>query len=169
MGELARNRRVDRALDTPGRGVWIATGLVLLAGVLVILWVMSPTERGRRRVMEDLELGDSISRVVGFLGAAPARCPAAALSHLQPSFPPGWHAASVARALQALEERTLERWIYPVRPRTDTGCAPQDGQTEIGISDTGRVVWYITVTGKTPIRLPAEITPALPDGVGSVR
>lgn len=166
---MARNHRVDRALDTPKRGIWIATGLVLLVGVITIVWVVSPTERGRRRVMDELELGDSTSRVVVYLGEAPARCPGSALSHLQPSFPPGWPAASVAAALQALEARTRERWVYPLSTGATAGCQPRDGQTEIGVSPDGTVVWYVTVTGKTPLRIPEDISPAQPDGAVSAR
>lgn len=166
---MARNQRMDRALDPPKRGIWIATGLVMAGGLLVLLWAVSPAELGRRRALEALELGDTTARVVAYLGEAPARCPIASLAHLRETFPPGWPAASVNRAVQALETRTRERWVYPLSSRSAAGCQPRDGQTEIGVSAAGRVLWYVAVTGKTPLRLPDEISPAQPEGVASAR
>lgn len=156
-------------MQTPKRGIWIATAAVLLGGLVVILWVTSPAEGRRREIMDRLELGDSASRVVALLGEAPARCPGAELAHLGASFPPGWPGSSSEAALQALGVRTHERWVYPLGPGRPAGCDPREGQTEIGISPDGTILWYVAVTGKTPLRLPAEISPASPDGAASDR
>ncbi len=135
----------------------------------MVLWSASPTERRRRGLVERLEVGDSASRVAATLGEAPARCAGRELSHLRESFPPGWPSSSVEEALQTLAARTGERWVYPLSLRRPAGCEPRAGQTEIGVSPEGNVLWYVAVTGKTPLRLPEDISPARPAGEASGR
>ena len=134
---------------------------VLLVGLLVVIWAASPGERRRRGVMEDVVPGDTAAVVVGLLGEPAARC--SGVAHLRDAFPPGWPTAAVQTALQRLEAETAERWVYPVG-RGTPDCAPADGRTEVGIDGRGRVLWTIPVTGRTPVRLPADMTPAAPDG-----
>lgn len=161
---IARNRHLDRALGTQSRGIWIATGVILLAGLVALVWLTSPGERRQRELVERLELGDPSSRAVALLGEAPARCPASSLDHLRNSFPPGWPDIAADRALEALRTRTAERWVYPLSPRRVAGCDPVEEQTEIGIEADGTILWYIAVAGKTPLRLPEDIAPATPAG-----
>lgn len=159
-----RNRRLDEALQTPKRGIWIATGIIVVLGILVLVWAVSPTERRRRSVMGDLELNDPASRVTELMGAPGARCPGSSVAHLARSFPPGWPASATEAALQEMGEETRERWVYPISLRRTASCAPRDGQTEIGVGRDGRVLWYVVVVGKTPLQLPDTYSPAAPEG-----
>lgn len=133
-------------------------------GLLVLFWVVSPTERKRREVVERLEVGDSVSRVEHLLGHGAARCPVGSLQHLEQSFPAGWPGASVQTALHAMAARTKERWVYSLSARHHPSCTPADGVTEIGVGADGRLVWYVPVTGKTTLTLPDDLTPGRPDG-----
>jgi hypothetical protein len=136
--------------------------VVVLLGAAVILWVTSPGEQLRRRAMRGVEVGADSGTVVAELGAPPARCSPRVLRHLAPAFPPGWPQASIDAALLRLEADTRERWVYPIKRRAP-GCAPRSGQTEVGIAHDGKVLWLVTVTGKTPLALPEELAPATPD------
>ena len=158
-----RTRRIDNALQTQKRAMWTATALVLLVGVLVLVWVVSPAERRRRGAMDGLDVGDPASRLVQLLGEPAARCPAGDLAQLRGAFPPGWPGASVESALGTLAAATAERWVYPIG-RGSSDCAPLDGRTEVGVDAERRVLWYVTVTGKTPVQLPPEVSPASPGG-----
>jgi hypothetical protein len=137
---------------------------VVLVGALVLIWVVSPTERKRRDLVERLEPGDSTSRVEELLGSAGTRCPVGSLAHLERSFPPGWPGASTQTAIQALARRTTERWVYPLSSRHRSECSPVDGVTELGVGGDGRIVWYVAITGKTTLILPDDLTPAGPEG-----
>ena len=134
--------------------------VIVLLGLVALVWVVSPTERRRRGLVENLEVGDSSTQVVQTLGSPSARCPGQELSHLQETFPPGWPAAAVQTTLQELGEQTRERWVYPMNPRRAAGCTPSDGQTEIGVDAEGRVLWIVGVVGKTPLQLPEDYAPA---------
>lgn len=110
--------------------------------------------------MERLNPGDPLERVTELLGEPGARCSAGDLSHLAESFPPGWPAASVETTLQTLGTETRERWIYPLDPDDEAPCAPTNEQTELGIAADGRLLWYVAITGESPLRLPGRFTPA---------
>jgi hypothetical protein len=142
--------------------VWRATAAVLVVGLLILAWAVSPTERRRLSVVARLEVGDSVSRVVELLGDPAARCPGGQVGHLQRSFPEGWPTAATETALAQLARETRERWVYPVGRGAHAGCAPRRGQTEVGVGSDGRVRWLIANTGKTPVRLPAEYAPGNP-------
>lgn len=144
--------------------MWRATAAVVVVGLLALIWLFSPTERKRRDLVQRLELGDSVSRVEDLLGSAPLRCPVGSLDHLEGSFPPGWPGASSRSALQALQARTRERWIYPMGNRKPADCMPVDGSTELGVSADGHLVWYVAITGKTTLTLPDDLSPAGPEG-----
>jgi hypothetical protein len=159
---LPRNRRLDDALGTSKRSVWIATGLILLAGAVLLFWFFSPGERSRRDRVGRLELGDPSARVAAVLGEPPARCPAGDLSHLRESFPPGWPAASLETALQTLAGETSERWVYPLDDDDTASCGGRRGTTEIGLDAEGRILWSIAILGETRIELPERFTPATP-------
>lgn len=136
----------------------------MLVGLLVLIWVVSPSERKRREVVSRLEIGDSISRVEELLGPEVTHCPVGSLQHLQSSFPTGWPGASIQAALPALAKRTRERWVYSLGKDQRADCAAVDGVTEIGVGSDGRLVWYIAVTGKTTLILPEDLSPAGPEG-----
>ena len=159
---MPRNRRLDDALGTSKRSVWIATGLIVLGGVVLLFWFFSPGEQSRRDRVGRLEQGDASARVAAVLGEPPARCPAGDLAHLRESFPPGWPAASRATALQTLAAETSERWVYPLDDDEPAGCAGEAGTSEIGIDAGGRILWSVAIIGETRIDLPARFTPATP-------
>lgn len=158
--QLARNRNLDEALGASKRSIWIATGVILLLGAVLLLWLVSPTERSRRAEVERLELGDPMGRVAGILGPPGTRCSGRDLAHLAGSFPPGWTAPSIETTLQALGEETGERWIYPLDEDDEAGCGPADGQTEVGLDGAGRLLWYVAITGESPLELPERFAPA---------
>jgi hypothetical protein len=160
---LPRNRRLDDALGSSKRSIWIATGFILLIGAVLLVWLMSPTERSRRGEVGRLQLGDSQARVTEILGPPGARCQTGDLSHLSQSFPPGWPPPSVETTLQTLGEETASRWIYPLDPDDPAECTPADGQTEIGIDAGGALLWYVTITGESPLQLPERFEPAAAD------
>ena len=159
---MPRNRTLDRALGTSKRSIWIATGAIFVLGALLLIWFFSPSERGRRSDMDDLALGDPMERVASVLGPPAARCPSGSLAHLAGSFPPGWPAPSVETTLQALAEETGDRWVYPLDDNDAAGCTPVDGQTEIGLDTEGRLLWYVTIMGESPLELPERFAPAAP-------
>jgi hypothetical protein len=66
--------RVDRVLHTHGRGPWIASGIIAALGLVLLVWLISPTERKRRSVMADVAIGSDTAGVVRLLGP-PVRCP----------------------------------------------------------------------------------------------
>ena len=134
--------------------------MILALGAILLLWLASPSERGRRSDMDDLAFGDPTERVASVLGPPAARCAGDDLAHLSGSFPPGWPTPSVETTLQALGEETGERWIYPLDDDDPAGCAPVDGQTELGLDAEGRLLWYVTITGESPLELPARFAPA---------
>src|SRR5690606_25052031 len=123
-------------------------------------WLASPTERSRRGQVDRLELGDLAARVAEVLGPPGARCSAGDLSYLSDSFPPGWPTPAVETTLQALSQETGDLWIYPLDPDDEATCAPAEGRTELGFDAAGRLLWYVAITGESPLQLPERFTPA---------
>lgn len=138
---------------------------ILLLGLVVLVWVMSPSERRRRSLANRLQIGDSVTRVTELLGPPGARCPGSSLAHLARAFPGGWPSAAVETALQTLANQTRERLVYPVgRSAGAAACSRSSRQTEVGIDPAGRVRWVIAETGRTTLRLPPDFAPAQPGG-----
>ena len=160
---MARKRAVDRALHTHGRGPLIATGVIAVLGVILLVWFLSPTERRRRSVMQEVAIGADTTEVARLLGA-PVRCPHGSTEQLRRSFPEDWSARAVETALSRMDFGTRERWLYGINPRRPIGCDATEEHTEIGVGVDGRVLWTIDITGQTPIRLPETYTPS---GTGS--
>ena len=160
---MARTRAVDRVLHSQGRGPWIASGVMVELGDLLLAWFLSPSERKRRSVMEDVAIGADTAQVLRLLGA-PVRCPPRATEQIRTSFPEDWPPRLVETALSRMDFGTRERWVYPINPRKSIGCDSTDAHTEIGVGVDGRVLWTVDITGRTPIRLPEDYTPS---GAGS--
>ena len=156
---MARSRTVDRALDTHGRGTWVATGVIVVLGLALVAWLVSPTERKRRSVVDGLEIGSDSSEVLRALGA-PVRCGPAPLERFREGFPSDWPRPVTELAAADLSARTAQRWIYAVNPRDRIACDSRDAHTEVGIGADGRVLWHIAITGRTPIETPAAYTPS---------
>ena len=160
---MPRKRAVDRVLQTHGRGPWIASGVIALLGAVLLVWFLSPTERRRRSVMEDVAIGADTAEVVRLLGA-PMRCPPEAPEQVRTSFPEDWPPRAVETALSRMDFGTRQRWVYGVNLRRRLGCDTTEPHTEIGVGVDGRVLWTVDLTGRTPIRLPEDYTPS---GAGS--
>lgn len=159
---MARSR-VDRVLHTHGRGPRIASLAIALLGMIVLVWFLSPTERKRRSLMEDVALGADTTEVIRVLGA-PVRCGPKYTEQIRASFPEEWSQRQVETALSRMDHSTRQRWVYPVNSRKPLGCNASEAHTEIGVDAAGRVLWAVDVTGRTPIRVPEEYTPS---GAGS--
>ncbi|HEV2130610.1 MAG TPA: hypothetical protein VGR27_05885 [Longimicrobiaceae bacterium] len=158
-----RKRRLDYALRSRQRGVWLVTAAILLMGVVAILLTTRTGEGGRMRMLERLEPGDSAARVAEVMGEPARRCATGSLDHLRTQFPPGWSPAALEQALERLKEETGQRLIYPVGSRDAADCTPPRGMTEIGMDQEQRVLWYVPVTGKRPLQLPPGLTPQAVD------
>ena len=158
---MARRRAVavDRALDTHGRGPWIATGVIVALGVVLLAWLISPTERRRRSQLDELAIGTDTAVVVQQLGE-PVRCAPGSLERFREGFPTDWPRPITELAIADISARTRQRWVYALSLRTRLPCDSDEEHTEIGIDGEGRVLWHIAVTGKTPIELPQAYTPS---------
>ena len=155
--------RVDRVFHSHGRGPRIASLVIALFGMIVLVWFLSPTERKRRSLMEQVAIGADTAEVIRILGA-PVRCPPKYTDQIRASFPEEWAQRQVETALSQMDHSTRQRWVYAVNSRKRLGCNAREAHTEIGVSADGRVLWAVDVTGRTPIRVPDEYTPS---GAGS--
>jgi hypothetical protein len=156
---MPRTHVLDRALQTSGKGPLMATVVIAAIGLLLLIWFVSPTERKRRSAMGELEIGADSARVHRLLGA-PVRCSAAQVARMRAGFPTDWPAPAVESVSARLAGATAQRWVYPINLRKRIGCGAADGHTEVGIGKNGRVLWFIPVTGRTPIQMPDEYMPS---------
>lgn len=143
--------------------MWRVTAAILLLGLVALVWMLSPTERERRSVVRELEIGDDTARVVAALGP-PIRCRTLGSETLREHFPEDWSPAAAEAAMGRLQQETAHRWVYPINLRKRIPCESQEAHTEVGVDRQGRVLWLVPLTGKTPLRLPDEYTPS---GAGS--
>lgn len=132
-------------------------------GIAVLVWALSSTERRRERAAGKLGLGDPAARVTQLLGPPAATCPPGSVEHLREHLPAGFPPAAEEETLGRLQVETAERWVYPLDGGEEAGCAPAEGMTEVGLDRSRRVLWYVPVTGKTPMVFPEEY---LPEGSG---
>jgi hypothetical protein len=160
---MARTRAVDRVLHKQGRGPWFATGAIAVLGVVLLLWFVSPTERKRRSTMSRVPIGADTAEVLRLLGQ-PVRCPPKSTEQVRAAFPTDWPPRQVETAVSRMDFATRQRWVYPINLRGRVECDASERHTEIGIDESGRVLWSVPITGRTPIRLPDDYTPS---GAGS--
>ena len=156
---MARNRAVDRALNTTGRGPLIATAVIVALGVILVAWLISPTERKRRSLLEELAIGTDTAAVIRSLGD-PVRCAPGELERFREGFPTDWPRPVTELAIADIGARTAQRWIYAINLRTRLRCDSDEAHTEIGIGSDGRVLWHIAVTGETTVEVPEAYTPS---------
>ena len=119
----------------------IVIGLLVVAGSLLF---------GRSRQTSkatDLVVGDDSATVVRLMGAPPHRCEASNLAHLTDQFPAGTPRPTIDEELVRLRRGTVARWVYP----RGQGCVPDDGATEIGLDQQGRVLWVVPTHDKRPL------------------
>ena len=155
---MSRNRAVERALQN-NRGPLIATVVIVALGLIVLAWVVSPTERKRRSLMGRVEVGDDTAQVVQLLGD-PVRCGAPSAELVRGGLPRDWPPPAVGSTIDRLEQETTQRWVYPINPRRRIPCETDEEHTEVGIDRDGRVLWFIAVTGRTGIALPESYSPS---------
>jgi hypothetical protein len=151
--------RIDRSVRKPQWAVRIVTLVILAAGAAVIAYAWTRSEAQRERAVRGLAPGDTVALVRAALGEPPVVCPTGDLAHLEAQFPGGWPGAARGRAIEELRAATAERWVYPLRDARQAPCAPQDGVTEIGVSERARIVWIVPLSGRHPLRLPESIEP----------
>jgi hypothetical protein len=154
-----RARGYERSVREPSWPIRIATIAILAIGVAITIYALTRPEARRDRAMSGLAVGDTSAVVVDRLDAPPVVCPGQSLDHLRGQFPAGWSAAEQAQAVEWLEERTRERWIYSLSPRTEISCDAVHDGTEIGIGADGRVLWFVPRIGHQSLQLPTELEP----------
>ncbi|HEX6912860.1 MAG TPA: hypothetical protein VF142_20800 [Longimicrobium sp.] len=120
----------------------IGIGLLVLAGVLLL-------SGGRRREGQAAKLvvGDDSASVIRLLGAPPHRCEPSNLAHLADQFPAQTPRPTIEDEMARLRRGTAARWVYP----RGEGCIPDDGATEIGLDQAGRVLWVVPARGRRPL------------------
>jgi hypothetical protein len=156
---VKRDERLDRAIGRRRRGIWRATTAIVVVGVIALVWVWRSPERRRERVADRVGIGDDSAYVREALGVVGRRCPARELEHLRDRFASGLPPAALEYGMGRLHVETAERWVLPLEGEP-ARCLPSAGSTEIGLDASGRVLWIVPVTGRTPLRLPAGLIPA---------
>jgi len=139
--------RIDTALNTHKRlSRMVSAGIVAL-GLIVLAVALLGRGRERERKAARVMVGDDSTAVARLLGQPPHRCPTSSLGHLTGQFEPGTPRPTIEAALQQLRGRTAQRWVYP----DGAGCVPGDGDTELGLDASGRVLWIVPVRERRPL------------------
>jgi hypothetical protein len=154
-----RSHRYERSIQEPQWAIRIATLTILAIGIAVTVYALTRPEARRERAVSSLAVGDTSAVVMEHLGPPPIVCPGDSLDHLRGRFPPGWPGAAQERAVEWLQERTRERWVYPLHARTAVACQPSTDGTEVGMGADGRVLWLVPRIGRHPLQLPDELEP----------
>ncbi|HET6228705.1 MAG TPA: hypothetical protein VFE05_01425 [Longimicrobiaceae bacterium] len=110
-------------------------------------------DRRRERQVSHVALGADTSAVAAALGRPGRACPTGSLDDLAEQFPGGTPPAQAESTLDRLRPQTARRWVYAPGSGA-ASCAPQKGATQFGLDPQGRVVWYVAVTGRTPVVFP---------------
>lgn len=126
-----------------------------------MLWFALGGDRERRRALDAIAIGADTTRVRTAFGAAARDCATGSLEHLRRHLPEDTPPALVEGTLEDLRRRTARRWVYPPAGKPATCTAGSDA-TEIGLDREGRVLWYVPVTGETPVELPEIGTAGTP-------
>ena len=142
-------------------GLWAVTILIVLAGVVLLYrarggdLLMRPTAE-----LRGVPIGAPAADLGTEFAGGPVRCPGDSLDHLRDSFPEGWSPAAIDVAIDALEARTSQRWVYDVDGATAADCRPSPRRTEVGVTTDGFVLWFVPELGTSPIALPPSVTPS---------
>jgi hypothetical protein len=130
----------------------MVSAVILGLGVLIVAGVLLFGDRGRERAAGSVRVGDDSTSVAARMKAQPEHCPGNDLGHLANTFPANTPRPTVEETLGSLSGRTRTRWVYPKESRTNP-CRPRSGETEVGFSADGRVLWVVPVHGTTPIAM----------------
>lgn len=136
------------------------TGAVLLVGLVLLVWALASPERRRARLAHRLHVGDDTAQAVRLFGEPGARCATGSLEHLRDRFPIGTPRPAVEQSLTRMQAETVQRWVFPLKKGSRAGCVPARGGTEVGVDRSGRVRWFVPVTGRIPLVLPDDYQPA---------
>lgn len=118
-----------------------------------MLWFALRGGTDRQQAVRAIAIGADSARVHAALGAPAGDCPTGTLEHLRSHMPEDTPAALLEGTLEDLRRRTARRWVYPAAGEA-AGCTARADATEIGLDHEGRVLWYVPVTGQTPVELP---------------
>lgn len=135
---MRSHKRKSRMVSAAIVGVGL---LVVLAGLLF------NGGRKQERAAAQISIGDDTTEVMRLLGDPANRCDASSLTHLSNRFEAGTPRPVIDETLAVLRPATAARWVYP----EGAGCITSDGDTEIGLDRTGRVLWIVPVTNKRPL------------------
>ncbi len=144
----AYDARIDQALRTHKRKSRMVSLAIIGIGLLIVaaalLFGGSRRQEGRAT---KVAVGDDSVSVARLLGEPPHRCEASNLAHLQEQFESGTPRPTIDEELNRLRRGTVARWVYP----KGQGCVPDDGATEIGLDQQGRVLWVVPTRDKRPL------------------
>lgn len=118
-----------------------------------MLWFALRGDPDRGAALRAVAVGADSARVHAALGAPARDCPTGSLEHLRRHMPEDTPPALLEGTLEDLRRRTARRWVYPQEGEAPS-CTAGAEATEIGLDREGRVLWYVPVTGKTPVELP---------------
>jgi len=126
----------------------MVSATIVGVGLLVVLaGLMFSGGRKLEKAAAQVSIGDDSTEVINLLGAPAHRCEASSLAHLASRFESGTPRPVIDETLAILRPATAARWVYPA----GAGCIPGDGDTEVGLDRTGRVLWIVPVTNKRPL------------------
>lgn len=126
-----------------------------------MLWLALRGDPARKRALDAIAIGADSARVHAAFGAPARDCPAGSLEHLRRHLPEDTPPALVEGTLEDLRRRTARRWVYPKKGQA-ASCTARADATEIGLDREGRVLWFVPVTGETPVELPEVGTAGTP-------
>lgn len=131
----------------------MVSAIILGVGLLVVALVLVLPARRRESAARGLKVGDDSTRVLAALGARPTRCPGGSLDHLVDEFPATLPRPTREQEVAKLQGETRARWLYPGKG----GCQPRNGDAEIGLDASGRVLWVVPSTARVPLVLPDSL------------
>ncbi|WP_331053755.1 hypothetical protein [Longimicrobium sp.] len=139
---------MDSALRSHKRQSRMVSAAIVGLGLLVVLaGLLFSGGRKLEKAAGQVSIGDDSSEVARLLGPPPHRCEPSSLTHLATRFEPGTPRPTIDETLAVLRSGTAARWVYP----QGAGCVTGNGDTEIGLDRTGRVLWIVPVTNKRPL------------------
>lgn len=114
---------------------------ILLIGLLAAAAILLSSGRRQERAANRIKVGDDSTAVVALLGQPGQRCAPGSMAHLTERFPGGTPRLTIENMLGRFRVDTAARWVYP--DDEGGGCAPDEGDVEVGIDRNGKVLWLV--------------------------